>query len=228
MSSFFRGGAQSIVGNTARKLVPVASDTLGNPTPAPDSAATKARTPLSLVVTVPRRNWKPLIVLVLLLASAALAAVLVMSVSLSQGQYKLVDLKTAQSNLEKSNQALELDLSAQRAPQNLVSRASGMGMVPAASTGQIDVRSQKVSGNPLPATLDTKGLVSIPAADVNKPKDQAGAAPLSPAAKDSGGTTAPGQNTPGKEIAPIVPAAPEPAAPDLNGGTIPAPAQKGS
>jgi len=202
----------------------------GNPLRGTAPKAAKPRTPLSLVVSVPRRNRTPLVVSLFLLVVAALSAVLVMSVSVSQGQYELVALKTQQSNLEKSNQALELDLTARVAPQSLVAKAAAMGMVPAATTGQIDVRTKKVTGNPQPASADTKGLVVIPPANMNAPQPAAAAAAgpgtslQDAAAKDAAAsrTDAP------KAVVGAAPAAPAAAAPDLNGGTIPAPGQKHS
>ncbi len=212
--------------------------------PAGERTSARARTPLSLVVSSPRRNRTPVVVSLFLLAVGALAAVLMMSVSVSQGQYELVALKGQQTTLSKSNQALELDLSAREAPQDLVARASGMGMVPAATSGQIDIRTKKVTGNPLPAAADTKGLVALPPADINRPATASNdAASAEAASKDAAakGSAAPAQD--GNAVAKAekkqaaaqaggMVAAPAPApavvTPDLNGGTIPAPAQKDS
>ncbi|NVN00219.1 hypothetical protein [Arthrobacter sp. SDTb3-6] len=198
------------VGNTARAL------SLEELHP-PAGAAKSPRTPLSLVVSAPRRSRKPVVVSLFLLVLGALTAVLVMSVSVSQGQYQLVDLKNQQVALEKSNQALDLELSAKEAPQALVAQATAMGMVPAAAPGQIDVRTKRVTGNPQPASADTKGLVVLPPADVNRPPagvKSTTTADQPKAEKPVGGTPAA--------------AAPSAVTPDLNGGTIPAPAQRAS
>lgn len=218
----------SIMGNTARALsfgLPRTSP--GNPQPAQQGERSKPRTRLSLVVSTPRRSRAPFIVISFVLVVAALAAVLMMSVSLSKGQYELVSLKAQQSTLTNSNQALELDLSAKDAPQSLVAAGAALGMVPATTTGQIDVRTMKVTGDPVPAKADTKGLVVIAPAEVNKPAPVAPTtasdvpAPASPAAAEAKA---------GAQEKPDAAAAEAPKAPtqNLNGGTIPAPTQKDS
>ncbi|POH58216.1 hypothetical protein [Arthrobacter glacialis] len=190
----------------------------------PDPKTKKARTPLSLVVSTPRRSRSSVVVIFFLVILAATAVVLGTSISVSKGQYELVGLKNQQSDLHKANQTLEQEIAARQAPQNLVSRAAALGMVPAGTTGQIDVRNKTVSGSPLPATADTKGLASIPPALIDPPTAVAPAEPvLSPAAIAQSGEKS-------QQPAPTTPA-PNPAAavsPELNGGTIPAPAQKDS
>jgi hypothetical protein len=221
------------VGNTARAMpseLEEADYAAGAPLPGREPKPARPRTPLSLVVSTPRRTKTPLVVSLFLLLVAALSAVLIMSVSVSQGQYQLVDLKNQQNELAKTNQAMELDLGAQEAPQSLVARAAAMGMVPATTTGQIDVRTKKVTGNPQPAAAGTKSLVALPPADINQPVP----APAEPATKEepaaAADTKAVAQAE--KELAKAekaaVPAAPQAAASELNGGTIPAPAQKDS
>ncbi|WP_113717496.1 hypothetical protein [Arthrobacter dokdonensis] len=217
----------STVGSNARALS--AEELRPSGQPASEVRAPRTRTPLSLVVSSPRRSRTPLVVSLFLLMVGALAAVLVMSVSVSEGQYQLVDLKNQQSALEKSNQALQLNLSAQEAPQSLVARAVGMGMVPAATSGQIDVRTKKVTGAPLPAAADTKPLSVLPPADINQPVPAAADTAAPPAAKTTtaaqdGGAAA----AAAKKKAGTAAAAPAAVTPDLNGGTIPAPAQKAS
>ncbi|WP_207344242.1 hypothetical protein [Arthrobacter sp. E3] len=236
------------VGNNARSLnvEPADPDLLFTGTGAKPR---KPRTPLSLVVSTPARNRSSLVVILFLVVVAALTVVLVMSISLTKGQYELVDLKSQQADLHKSNQELEQSIASKQSPQELVARAVSLGMVPAGTTGQIDVRSGKVSGSPQPASADTKGLVIIPPASIDKPAADltvAGSStgPLSPAAKvqkaaaeqaaiqQAAGQSSTGQKSAGSvPPAAVVPPAPVPveaAAPELNGGTIPAPAQKDS
>ncbi len=188
--------------------------------PAPQRA--KPRTPLSLVTSTPKRGRQQLAGIFLLVIAAALSVVLIMSISVSKGQYELVGLKNQQADLTKANQTMEQEIAAKAAPQELVAQAVALGMVPAGTTGQIDIRTKTVSGSPQPAAPDTKGLVIIPPALIDTPHviapvEEAPAEPLSPAAKAS-------------EKAPVpAPApAPETVTPDLNGGTIPAPAQRES
>lgn len=215
------------VGTSARALNgPLHDGVRGKAAP----ARTKPRTPLSLVTSTPgRRGRNQLVGIFFLVIVAALSVVLVMSISVSKGQYELVGLKNQQAELKKANQTMEQEIAAKAAPQELVAQAVALGMVPAATTGAIDIRSKTVSGTPQPAPADTKGLVIIAPALIDKPHESAPAAqepqgPLSPAAttlKDD--ATA---KDPAKAKDPAPPAVPEAAA--LNGGTIPAPAQKDS
>ena len=207
----------SIVGNTARALEPLSGDPELIPDALPGKGgARKNRTPLSLVVSTPRRSRAPFVAIFFTLLVAALATVLIINVSVSQGQYKLVALKDQQTALMKSNQALEQKIGSQQAPQNLVARAKDLGMVPAGTTGQIDVRTKRVSGNPQPAVAGTKGLAIIAPPSIDNTTD--GDAVVPPPAAEP---TVP-------KAAPQEPLAPAPAAAtaELNGGTIPAPAQK--
>lgn len=215
--------AQINVGSTARALPLAAPEPIS-----PEAGAQKkARTPLALVTSTPKRSSSQLIVILFMVVLVAMSVVLVMSISVSKGQYELVDLKGRQTTLMKSNQALEQEIAAKQAPQKLVVDAAALGMVPAGTTGQIDVRSQTVSGAPQPAPADAKGLVVIPPAMVEKPKAPAEKAPgpQSPAAqeaaKDSGAPAAKPEANPAPAPAPVVDPGPV-----LNGGSIPAPAQK--
>jgi hypothetical protein len=166
-----------------------------------------------------------------LVVVTALTVVLVMSISVSKGQYELVSLTNQQAQLYKTNQSLEQQIAAKQAPQELVASAAALGMVPAGTTGQIDIRTGQVSGSPQPAPADTKGLASIPPALIDKPlpatdaaaKDAAAKAvgPLSPAAVAA-------QQAEAKKDSPAVAPTPAPVAPELNGGTIPAPQEKDS
>lgn len=215
------------VGSSARALNAPLPDRVRS-----DAEPTRAKpkTPLSLVTSAPsRRGRNQLVGIFFLVIVAALSVVLVMSISVSKGQYELVGLKNQQAELKKANQTMEQEIAAKAAPQELVAQAVALGMVPAATTGAIDIRSKTVSGNPQPAPADTKGLVIIAPALIDKPRESVPAAqepqvPLSPAATSLEGDAA--AKDPAKDPAPAAPAAPE--APALNGGTIPAPAQKDS
>ncbi|ALO67427.1 hypothetical protein AS189_14185 [Arthrobacter alpinus] len=224
-----------IVGNTARVL----TEPLPHGAP-PEPRVKKSRAALSLVVSTPRGGRSSLAVTLLLMVALALGVVLVMSISVSKGQYELVDLKSQQSELIKANQSMEQEIAAKQAPQELAAQAAALGMVPAGVTGQIDVRTKSVSGSPLPASADTKGLVNIPAAVIDTPQAPVPVqAPLSPAAQVSATENSDTGNTAAKANAAkpsAVKETPKPAAnvppvaatPDLNGGTIPGPAQKDS
>lgn len=221
MSQLAARPQQLNVGNTARALASPLTGRSQNSAPLP--AAKRARTPLALVTSAPKRSRSQLVVILFLVGMVAMSVVLIMSISVSKGQYELVGLKSEQSDLLKSNQALQQEIAAKQAPQKLVVSAAALGMVPAGTTGQIDIRTQTVSGSPQPAPADAKGLVVIPPALVEKPKAVAIApepvVPLSPAAKEAAlGAAAEAK---AKTVPPVI----EPEA-ELHGGSIPAPAQK--
>lgn len=251
MSQLASSTAPVSLGSNAHALNAAQADQ-SFPLATPAAKPRRPRTPLSLVVSTPRRNNSSLVVLLFLVIVAALSVVLVMSISVSKGQYELVGLKNEQADLYKANQTLEQDIAAKQAPQELVARAATLGMVPAGTAGQIDVRTGKVSGAPQPASADTKGLASIPPALIDKPVvaapvAEAAALPLSPAAQDVAAQEIAAKEAAAKEAAAkteqtkasatekdtrkeAAPLAVPPAAvtPELNGGTIPAPAQKES
>lgn len=210
-----------IMGNTARELrAPLVDPLIGSPSQAPEKVK-KVRAPLRLVVNPPKRSSRSLVVILFMVVVTAMAIVLVMSISVSKGQYELVGLKNQQSDLYKVNQSMRQDIAAKQAPQELVAQASALGMVPASSMGQIDVRTKQVSGSPVPASADTKGLVVIPPALIDTPTAPVAVEPETPAVKDAAATSNP---APAEKAAPAPAAVP---APELNGGTIPAPLEKG-
>jgi Tfp pilus assembly protein PilV len=218
---------QTIIGNTARALPWNA--------PAEEAGAgRRLRTPLSLVPSIPRKRRSPLVVFTIgILVVAALMTVLVLNVQLSSGQYELVQLKAKQAELVKANQDLAAQDQNAAAPQNLAARALGMGMVTSSNTGQINADTKVITGNPLPAAAAADKQAVIPAPAVNAGDHSAAA----PAATVPGGPakagTDPTATDPAAAASPAAGApaavAPQPApASELNGGTIPAPAQKDS
>lgn len=218
-----------IRGNTARAL-----NGLGAPT-YPDRAADpgrRTRTPLSLVANTEQKRRAPFAIFCFLTLVAALMVVLVLNVSVSSGQYDLVQLRAKQAELLKSNQDLTQQVQNAEAPQNLVSRATELGMVTASSMGQINVDTMAVSGHPKPATTDDKPLSVIAAPAVNGARKSGAAAAPAPAPAAASEAMVPPTatshvSTPRPDAA-KTPAAKTPAQPalDLHGGTIPAPEQK--
>lgn len=223
---------QAIVGNTARALSSFGPS--GRPSPDGEQPR-RTRTPLSLVVSAPSKRRAPFAIFCFLTLVAALMVVLVLNISVSSGQYQLVQLRDRQAELLKSNQDLAQQVQNAQAPQNLVSKATDLGMVPASSMGQIDLDTMTVSGNPKPATDADKPLAVIAPPAVNgTPTSGTAAAPAgsgqaaaqapAQAAEQAqgaaGGTGAndslvPGEHVPGTATAPGSPAA---------SGTAPAPA----
>ena len=195
----------------------------------------KARTPLSLVRSAPRKRRAPFVVLCFGILAVALMAVLVLNISVSTAQYQLVQLRGEQSTLTKQNQDLTQQVQNFGAPQNLAAKAAELGMVTSTAKGQIDLSTLTVTGKAKPAVkADVAGAVIaapavagqlsvVPPATVNEPL-----ANRKPAEADA--NSAPAAAAP-KPAAPK-PAAPKPepkpAAPavELHGGSVPAPAQK--
>ena len=185
------------------------------------SGARKARTPLSVVRSLPRKRRAPFVVLCFGMLAVALMAVLVLNISVSTAQYQLVKLRSEQTALTKQNQDLTQQVQNFEAPQNLAAKATELGMVASTGKGQIDLSTLTVSGTAKPAVKgDSAGAVIaapavpgqlnvVPPASTNEPLES-----RRPAADEGAAPAA---------AAPV--AAAKPAA-VLNGGTIPAPAQK--
>ncbi|MFE4542500.1 hypothetical protein [Arthrobacter sp. NPDC056727] len=195
----------------------------------PDSAR-KARTPLSLVRSAPRKRRAPFVVLCFGMLAAALIAVLVLNISVSTAQYQLVKLRAEQTALTKQNQDLTQQVQNFEAPQNLAAKAAQLGMVASTGKGQIDLSTLTVSGDAKPAAkADSAGaVIAAPAVpgQLNVVPPASSGEPLASRAPAAGETAAakPDAGTPA-EAKPAEPAAAaKPAA--LNGGTIPAPDQR--
>ncbi|MCT9871722.1 hypothetical protein [Paenarthrobacter aurescens] len=201
----------SVVGNTARAL-PVPA---GKPGP-----GRKARTPLSIVRSAPKRRT-PFVVLCFVAMAAALLTVLVLNISVSTAQYQLVQLKAEAATLNKENQDLTQRKQNFEAPQNLAAKAAELGMVSSTVKGQIDLNTMTVTGKATPAV---KG--DTPAAQLAPPA-VAGMLDVVPSVT----TKDPLENlkpvTPEAPVTPAAPVSPAAAPPvDLNGGSVPAPQQK--
>lgn len=194
----------------------------------------KARTPLSVVRSAPRKRRAPFVVLCFGLLAVALMAVLVLNISVSTAQYQLVQLRGQQSTLTKQNQDLTQQVQNFDAPQNLAAKATELGMVGSTVKGQIDLSTLTVSGKAKPAVKGAApgaviaapavaGQLSVvPPATVKeplanrKPAAAEGSANAATAPEGAGGTVP----------APPAPAAPAAPAVELHGGSVPAPAQK--
>lgn len=211
MSSVTTRPAIRTVGNTARKLA----------TPAPQPTPRK-RTPLVVVPSAPRRKSVVFVASCFAVLAAALVGVLLLNIQLSQGQYDMVALKAKQSALTKKNQELSQEVQNFNAPQNLAAKATAMGMVPSAGQGQIDLDRTTVSGKAVAATKDEKTKSAIIAAPAI-----AGQLSVVPSSTEDQATTDSTQKKPAESKttaqAPAVPQVPKV---QLNGGTVPAPAQR--
>lgn len=229
----------AIAGNTARVLPDG-----GAPQQYP---APQRRTPLSLVPASSGRRRTPFVVFCFLTLAAALVGVLVLNVSVSSGQYKLVDLHNKQVSLAQNNEMLTQRLKTHQAPQNLASAAAELGMVSSPSFGTIDLETMSLSGNPKQAE-DTEGPEArIPAPDVaiqprmadSGPAAPSGTSKEGPSASSSSGDSGQEASASGESDTQassdsdaqassdnVVPAPAQAEPKELNGGTIPAPQQQ--
>ena len=209
-------GARTVQGNLARAL----------PQEAPEQPAPRRRTPLALVPAAARRRRVPVAALCFAVLAAGLAAVLMLNISVSSGQYQLVQLQNQRTELIQKNEALTQQVEHHQAPQVLAGAAAELGMVVSPTFGTIDLQTLAVTGDPEPAKEGTGPgtLVELPQV-LTRP-----VTPVQPAAPE------PAENARAAEQQDTAPAAaaaepapaPAPAAaePDLNGGTIPAPSQR--
>lgn len=214
---------------TARKLAPKVER-------APKKIS---RTPLAIVKYVPTQRLPrvPLPILCVGIFVLALCALLVINIAISSAQYELVTLKEQSNTLQAENQALTEQVSSREAPQNLASAAAALGMVENMSTATINVDNLTVTGKAQPAVEgDTKGAL-IPAPAINNhymvapssvpeaiiPAEETVDPGLDYSVPTEEGTVSEESATQEESIAdePL----PEEAG-ELNGGSIPVPAQR--
>ncbi|MBF4994851.1 hypothetical protein ITX31_12110 [Arthrobacter gandavensis] len=207
--------AQSVQGNLARAL----------PREAPEQPAPRRRTPLALVPAAARKRRVPATVLCFAVLAAGLAAVLGLNISVSSGQYQLVELQNQRTQLVQQNEALTQQVEHNLAPQVLAGAAAELGMVVSPTFGTIDLQTLAVTGEPEPAKegAGPGSLIELPQV-LTQP-----VTPAQPAAAEPAENARAAQQedaSAGAEPEPAPVPAPAPAEPDLNGGTIPAPGQR--
>lgn len=207
--------ARAIEGNLARAL----------PLQSPQAPAPRRRTPLALVPAAARRRRVPVAALCIAVLAAGLAAVLGLNISVSSGQYELVQLQNQRTELIQKNEALTQQVEHHQAPQVLAGAAAELGMVVSPTFGTIDLQTLAVTGTPEPAKEGTGPgtLVELPQV-LTQP-----VAPVQPAAPEpaENARAAEQQDDAAAGADPVpAPAAPAAVEPDLNGGTIPAPSQR--
>jgi acyl-CoA synthetase (AMP-forming)/AMP-acid ligase II len=196
-----------VTGNTARALQHSALSS-----PGIEPGRERRRTPLSVVPAAPTRGRVPVAVFSMVALIAALVVVLMLNISVSSSQYKLVSMRGQEVALAEQNQALMQQLENLRAPQNLATAAHKLDMVASPTFGTIDIDSLAVSGSPEPATGSDAPAVLVPPPAVAKPSEAA--APAAPVE----------QEAPAAEPSADAPEQPAPVE-STDGGTIPAPAQ---
>lgn len=159
-----RGGKGRLRG---RIKVPRGIKLPGRRKPAGSSAsAGTARATGSGAPPAVRRRWSALLPLVVavLAVMATLAGILFLNIKISDGQYRLVEMRAQERALAQESEALTQDLEFYQAPQNVAMAATNEGMVSTTSEGLIDLDAQEVSGNPQPApeAEDAEILVAQP------------------------------------------------------------------
>lgn len=109
-------------------------------TPQEDPQLEQLRTPLSIV---PRRQVRrsrvSTVVMCALALAAALMGILFLNIQISSGQYRLTELTIQERALSQENEALTQDIEANAAPQNLAARANDLGMVQAKEVGTVQL-----------------------------------------------------------------------------------------
>ena len=216
-------------GNTARALG--WNPASATPPPAPAGPDPRRRTPLSVVPAAKRHRRAPVVLLCFMALILGLGAVLLLNISVSSGQYRLVQLQNERTELVQHNEALTQQLENNQAPQVLAAKATELGMVTSYTFGSIDLQTLAVTGDPVPAEEDTPPSVLIPAPNgLTQPVSPAPSAGEPDPAVESvraaeereaaAAEAAAGEESAGADPAPAGPET------DLNGGTIPAPAQR--
>lgn len=216
---------QAVAGSTA--LAPNAAGAA-----APDHSpghSHERRTPLSVVPASERRRRVPFAIFCFVALVAALVGVLVLNVSVSSGQYLLVELNNKQASLQQKNEMLTQQVKNHVAPQNLSSEAAELGMVSSPTFGTVNLNTMDITGQPEPAEETDGPDARIPAPHVSI-VDPAPAPAETPsdngqAASGQGDGTTDGETAEsdsGYDDS-IVPAPVQREPAELNGGTIPAP-----
>lgn len=159
--------AQTVAGSAA--LAPQGSGAQAVGTQAPDhsSGHPERRTPLSVVPAHTRNRRVPFAIFCFVALVASLVAVLVLNVSVSSGQYLLVELNNKQASLAQKNEMLTQQVKNHVAPQNLASEAAELGMVSSPTFGTIDLNSMRITGNPEPAEESDGPDARVPAPNVS-------------------------------------------------------------
>jgi type VI protein secretion system component VasF len=123
---------------------------------APIRRATTAPTiaPLEIVATRPQRRARPRAahaVAMVLGVFAILLTQLLLSISLSEGAYRITSLEATRAELSRSEQVLTESLDTLRSPQHLAMNAESLGMVANSSPAYLRLTDGRVLGAPVAA-----------------------------------------------------------------------------
>lgn len=193
------------------------------------------RTPLSVVPNSPARKRVPFALFCFTVLVLALGSVLVLNISVSSGQYKLVELRNEQVSLAQANEKLTQQLENNQAPQNLAAKAADLGMVTSPSVGSIDLGSQKVAGKPKAAEQGAAPELLVaqpenpghqPAAQPGTGKKSSDAVAAKPAAQSAAAAEAAAAEKAAQKEKAQQDKPQKAGGKQLNGGSIPAPKQQ--
>ncbi|MFD7879575.1 septum formation initiator family protein, partial [Streptomyces sp. NPDC059766] len=102
----------------------------------------------------------PFVLLVVLLLGGGLIGLLVLNSALSEGSFRLDDLKTDTKNLTDEEQALQRDVDSYSAPDALQRRARELGMVPGGDPAFLN-RDGTVRGVPSAAPRQSSAQIPL-------------------------------------------------------------------
>lgn len=207
----------------------------------PEESTAKPRTTLSVVPGLETRRRVPFLVTIFIVIIASVVAVLLINVSIANGQYTAVELRGQERALSQENEALRQEALYLGAPQVIAKKAADLGMVKPGAPAAIDLDSGKIAGTPTAAEKPSKekesksGTLKSPASPerpvaAKKPSKGAEKGPEKASGQEAADPK-PEQVAVPKSTVDQKPATPEGARPsfaktELNGGTIPAPSLK--
>lgn len=120
-----------------------------------DAAVARAR-----LTVVPRRRVRaarvPFVTLVSLLLLGGVVGLLLFNTSMQQASFASTALEEQAANLSARQQTLQMELEKLRDPQNLGARAQALGMVLPTSPAFLNLGDGSVTGDPVPATRDSR------------------------------------------------------------------------
>lgn len=173
-----------------------------------------------------------------LLLAAGLIGLLLLNTTLAQGSFVLHKLQTTSDQLEDTQGVLNQSLDASKAPANLATLATSMGMVPAQSAAFLRLSDGKIIGvaKPAPAVsgFTVVGTTSPQAAVPASPTDPTTGSPATPGSTATPATspaagTAPGAASPApsaEDNTAPTPSATRPATPASDAGRAGIPARR--
>ncbi|MFD0804652.1 hypothetical protein ACFQ0K_01030 [Nocardioides caeni] len=106
----------------------------------------------------------PFVTFVSVILLAGVVGLLLFNTSMQQASFRETALETQATDLSAQQEALEMDLQALREPQRVARSAQQMGMViPSTPAGVLDLRTGKVTGDPVPASAEDSIPLQMPA-----------------------------------------------------------------